>query len=107
MILRDTVTVARRVLLPEPDAYGNDQFTDVQEPYAAEVRPLGSAETVEGRTQVQTRYRMFLPAAAVALSASDAVTWRGITLEMQGDIEPHTLGSTLHHVEVIAARVSG
>ena len=106
MILRDTVTVLRR-MLTGTDEYGNDVYEDSATPYAAEVRPLGSAETVGDRTQVQTRYRLFLPASAVTLTPSDAVTWRGVTLELQGDIEPHTLGRSLHHVEVIAARVSG
>lgn len=107
MILRDEVTVQRRVLLPEPDEYGNDQYEDVEQPYAAEVRPLGSSETVGDRQTVQSRYRLFLPASAVAISATDAVTWRGIELELQGDVEPHTLGRVLHHCEVIAQRVTG
>lgn len=106
MILRDTVTVLRRILAGT-DEYGNDIYDDVPTPYAAEVRPLGSAETVGDRQTVQTRYRLFLPAAAVAISATDAVTWRGIKLELQGDIEAHTLGRSLHHCEVIAQKVSG
>lgn len=107
MILHDEVTVLRRVRLPDPDEYGNDVYDDVPTPYPAEVRPLGSSETVGDRTQVQTRYRVFMPAAAVAISATDAVTWRGVTLELEGDVEPHTLGRSLHHVEVIAQRVTG
>lgn len=89
------------------DEFGNDVYTTTEEPYAAEVRPLGSAETVGDRTQVQTRYRVFLAASAVVLSPADAVQWRGITLELEGDLERHALGPNLHHVEVIAARVSG
>lgn len=113
MILRDRVTVVRRELLrdeagnPVYDGDGNDQYVDVQSAVRAEVRPLGSSETVGDRTTVQSRYRVFLPASATDVTASDAVTWRGIKLELQGDVEAHTLGGRVHHFEVIAQRVTG
>ncbi len=53
-------------------------------PYAAEVRPLGSQEPIEG--PVSTRYRVFLPASATDITPADAVRWRGMTLELQGEV---------------------
>lgn len=113
MILADTVTVTRRELLrdeagnPIYDDYGNDQYVDVEVAYPAEVRPLGSAETVGGRQTVESRYRVFLPPTATDVTATDALGWRDATLELQGDVEPHTIGGRVHHYEVIAARITG
>ena len=107
MILHDRVTVVERQLTGY-DGYGNPVYEDVETAWPAEVRPLGSSETVAGRSQVQSRYRVFLPAAALdTLSSGGAIGYRGKSYEIEGDVEPHALRGRLHHVELIAHRVSG
>jgi hypothetical protein len=103
MILRDRITVVRRVVIGR-DRYGNDVLQDPEHTYAAEIRPRGSQEPIEG--PFTTRYRVFLPASADDVTPADAVRWRGATLKLQGDVEPHTFGGRLHHFEVIAQRTT-
>jgi hypothetical protein len=107
VILYDRVTVVQRELTGYDD-YGNPVYSDVETVFPAEVRPLESSETVAGRTQVQTWFRMFLPVAALdSLSSGGAIGWRGKSYEIEGDVEPHSLRGRVHHVELIAKRVSG
>ena len=74
MILRDRITVVRRVVIGR-DRYGNDVLQDPEHTYAAEIRPRGSQEPIEG--PFTTRYRVFLPASADDVTPADAVRWRG------------------------------
>lgn len=107
MILHDRVSVTERELTGY-DAYGNPVYSDVVTEWPAEVRPLGSSETVDAASQVQTRYRVFLPAAALdVLSSGGAIGYRGKSYEIEGDVEPHALRGRVHHVELIAHRVAG
>jgi hypothetical protein len=107
VILRDRVTVVERVHVGYDD-YGNPVHEDVETEWPAEVFPLSSSETVAGRSQVESRYRVFLPPGALdVLSSGGAIGYRGKDYEIEGDVEPHTLRGRLHHVELIAHRVSG
>lgn len=107
MILYDRVGVITREVTGYDD-YGNPITEDVETLFPAEVRPLDSSETVAGRSQVQSWYRMFLPPAALdVITSASALAWRGRTYEVDGDVEPHSLRGRVHHVELIAHRVSG
>lgn len=107
MILHDRVGVIERTETGY-DQLGNPIYEDVETLFPAEVRPLDSSETVNAASQVQTRYRVFLlPAALGLLTSGGAITWRGKSYEIEGDVEPHTLRGRVHHVELIARRTSG
>lgn len=104
MILKDKVTVLRRVMVGR-DERGNAIYEDVEVPYRAEVRPLTSQENpASGGVTVTTRHRVFLGRSAQSIAPTDALTWRGVKYEVQGDIEPHTIGGRLHHYEAIVVR---
>lgn len=77
--------------------------------FPAEVRPLGSAETVDPTSaQVSSRYRVFLPAAAEGTVGSQGtITWRGKVYDIDGDVEPHTVMGRVHHVEFLVKRTTG
>lgn len=107
MILHDRVGVVTRTATGYDD-FGNPVYSDVETLFPAEVRPLSSSETVDAASQVRSRYRVFLPANALdVLSSGSAITWHAKTYEVEGDVEPHTLKGRVHHVELIAHRVSG
>lgn len=107
MILHDRIEVVQRVLVGYDD-YGNDLYEDVATTWPAEVQPLSSSEIVDAGSQVHSRYRAILPAKALdILTSGSAVTWRGKSYEVEGDIEPHTIRGRVHHVEFIAHRVTG
>lgn len=77
--------------------------------WPAEVRPLGSSETVDPTSaQVSSRYRVFLPAEAEStVSSQGTITWRGKEHYIDGDVEPHAVMGRLHHLEVLVHRVTG
>lgn len=105
MILRDVVTVIRRVDTGRRDSRGNRIYEDVPVPYRAEVRPLTSQENpASGGLTVTTRLRVFLAPSATDITPSDALTWRGVDYEVEGDVEPHTIGGRLHHFEAVVKR---
>lgn len=99
MILRDRVVLARRVKVGTDPDYGNDVFETRETPCRAEVRALGSSVVVDRSAPTVTRYRLFLPASAFPLADQDAIRWRGHTLQIEGQVEEHTLGGRLHHLE--------
>lgn len=77
--------------------------------FPAEVRPLGSSETVDPTSaQVSSRYRVFLPAEAeTTVNPQGTITWRGKVYDIDGDVEPHTVMGRVHHVECIVKRTTG
>lgn len=103
-MFRDRITTTIREFLGYNE-WGEPVYTDVTSgPIPAEVRPLGSAETVDaGANVVTTRYRVFVGPDTV-LDATSAVTWRGGSYEVEGDLEPHVLGGRVHHHELIVKR---
>lgn len=106
MIFHDHVETIERVDTGRYDGYGNPIFENQRVKYRAEVQPLSTTETVTVGQQVETRYRLFLPA-NTTLNATGAVHWEGKTYEVQGDVEPHKVIGRLHHYEATIRRVSG
>lgn len=107
MIFHDRVSVIERVQDGWGDL-GNPIWIETEVPYPAEVRPLFSSETVVAGSQVQSRYRVYMPGRAeAAVSSQGAVTWRGRRFEVEGDVEPHVVMGRLAHIEFIAHFVSG
>lgn len=107
MIFHDRVQVIEQVQ-DGWDELGNPIWIETEVPYPAEVRPLYSSETVDAASQVQSRYRVHMPARAEeAVSSEGAVTWRGKRYEVEGDVEPHMIGRRTHHIEFIAHRTTG
>jgi hypothetical protein len=78
-----TLTLLRRVLA-EPDAYGNDTYTDVavQVPGCV-VQPAGSAEVLQFTDQVSTDITVFIPY-GTEVGPLDALVVNGTTYEIQG-----------------------
>ncbi|MEE6288621.1 hypothetical protein V2J52_13245 [Georgenia sp. MJ173] len=102
------MTVIEVIDTGETDAFGRPIIEETEVPYPAEVRALFSSETVAAAQQVQSRYRVYMPARAEkALQSDGALWWRGKRFEIEGDVEPHVVMGRLHHVEFIAHRVSG
>jgi hypothetical protein len=107
MIFHDTITLMVRTRTGTDD-YGAPIYTTTSTDYRAEVRPLGSAENVDGRDQVTTRYRVFLPASlAGTVNSTSAITWTGGTYQVDGDVERHKVGGRLHHLEAVVKRTTG
>lgn len=107
MIFHGRIGVTVRTVTGQ-DPYGNDEYSNVTTEYPGEVRPLSSAETVAGRDQVVSRYRVFLSRfAADAVTPSGAVSWLGDSYEIDGDVERHTVGGRLHHLEAVVKRTTG
>lgn len=89
------------------DDYGTPIYETVFTDSPAEMRPLGSSETVSPTSDiVKTRYRLFLAGTAVLDVATD-ITWRGTTYAVSGDVEQHTRNGRVHHQEVVVTRYSG
>lgn len=103
MILHDEITVIRRIYVGR-DSRGNAIYEDAPVAYRAEVRPLSSQENLaSGGSTVTTRHRVFLDPTADVV-ATEAITWRGVAYQVDGDLEPHALGGRLHHQEAIIKR---
>lgn len=77
-----------------------DTFTAV--PSAGIVQPVSTSkgDKSEGRRQVTTGYRIYIPGAA-PVTAQDRIVWNGLTLEIDGDPEfwPEPDGA-IHHTEI-------
>lgn len=102
MILREKVTVTRRVSTGARDDFGNYIYEDVPEDLRAEVSPMQSDEVFTGGTQfASSRLRVVLAATATNLNAIDSLTWRGKAYTFDGSPLPHVIGGRIHHHEVI------
>ncbi|MGI8576483.1 MAG: hypothetical protein ACR2KG_00875 [Nocardioidaceae bacterium] len=103
----DRIVQAIPVPTGDYDDYGAPITTTSTVTIGAEVRPLGSLETVNNTQDlVHTRYRLFLPRTAI-LDASASVSWAGATLQVEGDLERHTVRGRVHHLEAIVVKTSG
>lgn len=104
---RDTVTVIDRVLTGQDD-YGQDVYEDVErEVPGCNMQPVSSTETVDGRDQVVTRWRLAGPP-GMGLTALSRVRYQGVLYEVDG--EPgvrHSFAALLDHTEAFLKVVSG
>lgn len=111
---RDFVEIMSAADLAE-DSHGNpvadwENAQPVREP--ARVQPasgsgMASSENLSGQDTLTTRWRVFLLPMTVATFES-RILWRGLTYEVDGDVELHTDSrSRPHHREALLVRVSG
>jgi len=106
MIVRGRITYQKKTVTGV-DPYGAPVYSTENVTVPAELRPLGSIETVSAvNDTVTTRYRMF---SNVDITADGATwfTWLGSSYKIAGDVEHHTIGGRLHHHEAIVVRYSG
>lgn len=112
MIFHDSVHLSWPVSFdpPQYDLSGNEIFDTAEATSAAEVVSLPTDEVVsDDRVNVVSRYRMVLPASlAIPEGIGDGlqITWRGLTYGVDGAVERHVLRGRLHHLELLAKRVT-
>lgn len=80
--------------------------TFIKTPRRAQVQPINSTENLSSGDQVETRYRIFLPAAS-KLTPYDSIHWDGRKYAVEGDIEVHKVNGRTHHKEAVLHRVTG
>lgn len=114
MILHDRITVLVRTQPldeygnPAEDDYGNPLPPVIVEsaPISAELSPLDSSETLSAdRTVVVTRYRVVV-GPSIQITPDSAVRWRGVTYEVNGDLEVHAAGGRVRHHEFVIRRAA-
>jgi len=107
VILHDRVTLTTTQTTGE-DAYGNPITTTVtSDPIPAEVRPVNSDELLNVNSdQVRTTYRLVVRPGTV-IGPADRITWRGVTYDVTGNLEKHTIGGRVHHQEALIRSYSG
>jgi hypothetical protein len=107
--LRDRVSILSAGDLAE-DSHGNpvvDWENAAVKVEPAEVVPVSSSENLSAQDTVTTRWRVFL-LPMTAADSSSRILWRGLTYEVDGDVELHTDSrSRPHHREALLLRVSG
>ena len=92
--------------------YGNPAAIDWTEgtlskvDYPCNFQPDQTTENVQAQQRTETRWRVFLPAAA-DITAKDRFRFLGVDYEVDGDIERHRIRGAEHHVEFRALKVTG
>ena len=83
----ETVTIITRTKSSQPDAKGNDVYTETPTDVSgAVVWPTGSTETLQRQDQVTTGLTVLLPASTpVAVTAISAMLVRGLKYEVEGN----------------------
>lgn len=113
MILHDKITVVVRTEAldeygnPVEDDYGNPVMVNVESaPIPAELSPLGSDESLSAdRAVVVTRYRVIVGPAA-QIDPTSAIRWRGVSYEVNGDLEAHSAGGRVRHQEFVIRKAA-
>ncbi|GAA3727355.1 hypothetical protein [Streptomyces tremellae] len=103
---RDTVTVVHRTVVV--DERGNDAFEEARTDWVrCTMQPVDSVESVDGRDQVVTRWRLSGPA-AMGLAVLDRIEWQGQAFEVDGEPGVHrSFGGLLDHTEAMLRKVTG
>ena len=114
MILHDRITVLVRTQPldeygnPVEDEYGNPVAPVLVEsaPVPAELSPLDSGEVLSAdRAVVVTRYRVVV-GPGTQITPESAIRWRGVSYEVNGDLEVHTAGGRVRHQEFVIRRAA-
>ncbi len=105
MIFHDRVTISTKQVVGKDD-YGQDIYEWVDVDVPGEVRPVNSDENVNAQDQLVATYRVFV-GRDVTLDPTAKVTYRGRAFAVTGDVEQHTIGGRIHHLEFLARYTSG
>lgn len=105
MIFHDTVTISTKTVVGKDD-YGQDVYEWVDTDVPGEVRPVNSDEVLRASDQLVATYRVFV-GRDVALDHTAKVKYRGRAFAVTGDVEQHTIGGRVHHLEFLARFTSG
>lgn len=107
MIFRTRIDGLKRGEQTGTDSRGNPIYgPDEEVVFYGELRPLQGSETVAGRDEVTSRFRLFIPR-SITITAFDKITIDGRGYNVEGDPEPHNIAGRLHHHEVVVKRVDG
>jgi len=69
------------------------------------VQPVSSTESTADEQVTITRWRLFVR--PTELTSSHRVEWRGLTLEVDGEVGQWVAPGGLHHLEAVLRRVAG
>lgn len=70
------------------------------------VQPLSSSEDVVRQQRTETRWRVHTFPQPDGIEPTDRFEWRGRTLEVEGEVEEHTRGGRIDHLEFVLSRVT-
>jgi len=108
----DTVTLIHREVAGQ-DRYGNDVMmaTETVVP-GCSMQPMWGQESVGAADEVTDRFQLYLPGLALTdldidPLVTDAVKFRGITYEVNGEPQPWWMDGYIHHLVIFCRRSTG